>query len=656
MRGTEFLTDLTLRVGTGSDHFAMSHGSFKYKRSQSKMRLLTRDGERFIDQKAGSVYRLHRECLDGERKGILHLWFTRESGLGTENRFDITIQALPDEHIYGCGETYSKLDLKGENVRIFVAEHQNAGRIGKKLIREKIFGVKPNYVMDFSKYESYYAQPTFVGAVPGSHKYFIHVNCKRYSEFDFRDGYTTTFHLEELPDLYYGEAETFQELSRLQSALLGRQQELPDWIYDGAILAIQEGCDRIDEKLARAKEAGIKVNGVWSQDWCGCRRTGFGYQVMWNWKADECPGGQYPDLAKHIEKWGADGIAFLGYINPFIALEKDIYQEAAAKGYCVKDKEGKDYLVTITTFPAAMVDFTNPEAYAWYKNLIKENMIGIGMKGWMADFGEYLPLDAVLFDGSDPMDRHNERPAIWAGMNREAIQECHKEGEVFFFTRAGSTKTIRNSMMMWTGDQHVDWSVDDGLPSVIPASLSLAMSGYGISHSDAGGYTTVMHMKRSKELLIRWEEMNAFSPLLRTHEGNQPVNDVQFDDDQDLLRNMNRAAHWHVLLKDYLQQLVRECKESGIPVMRPLFYHYDEAWCYTEKTEYLLGGELLIAPILEEGKRSRLVRLPDDHWIHLFTGERFQGGDLEIEASIEEIPVFVRDSEEGRKIVELFRK
>jgi alpha-glucosidase len=182
------------------------------------------------------------------------------------------------------------------------------------------------------------------------------------------------------------------------------------------------------------------------------------------------------------------------------------------------------------------------------------------------------------------------------------------------------------------------------------------MSGYGISHSDAGGYTTVMHMKRSKELLIRWEEMNAFSPLLRTHEGNQPVNDVQFDDDQDLLRNMNRAAHWHVLLKDYLQQLVRECKESGIPVMRPLFYHYDEAWCYTEKTEYLLGGELLIAPILEDGKRSRLVRLPDDHWIHLFTGERFQGGDLEIEASIEEIPVFVRDSEEGRKIVELFRK
>ena len=108
MRGTEFLTDLTLRVGTGSDHFAMSHGSFKYKRSQSKMRLLIRDGERFIDQKTGSVYRLHRECLDGERKGILHLWFTRESGPDTENRFDLTIQALPDEHIYGCGETYWK--------------------------------------------------------------------------------------------------------------------------------------------------------------------------------------------------------------------------------------------------------------------------------------------------------------------------------------------------------------------------------------------------------------------------------------------------------------------------------------------------------------------------------------------------------------------
>ena len=87
--------------------------------------------------------------------------------------------------------------------------------------------------------------------------------------------------------------------------------------------------------------------GIWSQDWCGCRVTGFGYQVMWNWEWDR---ELYPDLDRKIPEWKARGIRFLGYINPFLALEKDLYRYAAEKGYCVKDKEGKDYLVTITTF------------------------------------------------------------------------------------------------------------------------------------------------------------------------------------------------------------------------------------------------------------------------------------------------------------------
>ena len=223
---------------------------------------------------------------------------------------------------------------------------------------------------------------------------------------------------------------------------------------------------------------------------------------MWNWEWDQ---ELYPGLDKKIAEWKEEGVRFLGYINPFIAIEKDLYAYASEHGYCVQDREGKDYLVTITTFPAAMVDFTNPEAYEWYKGLIKENMIGLGMGGWMADFGEYLPIDAVLYSGEDPAIIHNQCAAIWAKMNQEAVAECGKEGQVFFFTRAGHTGTIAHSHMMWTGDQHVDWSIDDGLPAVIPATLSLAMSGYGIAHSDVGGYTTIMHMRRSKELLLRWE-------------------------------------------------------------------------------------------------------------------------------------------------------
>ncbi len=638
------LTQIELAVGVGENHFKMSRGSFDYnQRITGKKKLIktdtdtiTRDGVitgaclTFKDPKSDEF---HKISIKTEENGRISVKY---SGCENKyNRFWISFPANPKEHVYGCGETYSKFDLKGERVRIFVAEHQNAKRIGKKIIKEKFLGKHPNRTLSFGKYESYYAQPTFTS----SDKYFLHADLNAYSEFDFRNPEKTTIYCQEPPIFYIEKADSFPELSKKMADLLGYQRKLPDWIYDGAILAIQEGTEKIDEKIDKAREAGTAICGVWSQDWCGCRRTGFGYQVMWNWEWDK---ELYHNLDKKIQEWKELGIHFLGYINPFIALEKDLYKTASKEGYCVKDKEGKDYLVTITTFPAAMVDFTNPKAYEWYKSIIKKNMIGLGMGGWMADFGEYLPVDCCLYSGEDPQLLHNRWPAIWAQLNKEAIEECGVEDEVFFFTRAGHTGTIKSSAMMWTGDQHVDWSVDDGLPSVIPATLSLAMSGFGIAHSDVGGYTTIMHMRRSKELLMRWEEMNAFSPLFRSHEGNQPVNDVQFDDDEELLKQLSKSSRIHAQLSGYLKGCVEETVRDAVPVMRPLFYHYDEDKAYTDKTEYLLGRDILVAPILAEKATSRMVYLPSDEWVHLFSGKEYSGGNFEVEAKIGEPPVFVR--------------
>jgi len=551
------------------------------------------------------------------------------------NRFNISIPVEKGLHYYGCGETHHALDLRGHKVRIFVAEHQNIKRTDKKM---ELFGPleePEGNLFDFDEYESYYVQPTFTT----SGKWFLHAETKGFAEFDFSDQGEVRLNFQEAPVFWIGEGETFEEVSEKLTSLTGRQKELPDWIYDGAIIAVQGGTETIDLKLKRAHEAGAKVCGVWSQDWCGCRRTGFGYQVMWNWQWDS---ELYRDLDKKIIEWKKDGIRFLGYINPFLAIEKELYRRASDRGYCVKDKEGKDYLVTITTFPAAMIDLTNPEAWEWYKDIIKENMIGLGMGGWMADFGEYLPTDCVLWSGEDPEMLHNCWPAMWAKLNREAIEECGKLGEVFFFTRAGYTGTPEYSTMMWTGDQHVDWSQDDGISSVIPATLSLAMSGYGITHSDVGGYTTNDLMHRSRELLMRWEEMNVFSPLYRFHEGNRPVSNVQFDEDAELLAHFARCTELYAGLKPYLKKLEAENAEYGIPVMRPLFYHYDEERAYTEKTEYLLGRDVLVAPVLRKGADSRRVWLPEDRWVHLFTGKEYSGGTFEVDAPVGTPPVFVR--------------
>ena len=145
---------------------------------------------------------------------------------------------------------------------------------------------------------------------------------------------------------------------------------------------------------------------------------------------------------------------------------------------------------------------------------------------------------------------------------------------------------------------------------------------------------------------MRWEEMNTFSPLMRFHEGNQPDNNVQFDADNELLEHLALFSGIHAGLKPYLKALEKENSEHGIPVMRPLFYHYDEEKAYTEKTEYLLGRDILAAPVLSKGAVSRTVWLPDDEWVNLFTGEEYNGGTYSVSAPVGRPPVFIRKKSE----------
>ena len=650
-----------MTIGYGRNNFKMSRGSFNYKQSfdwQQALRLLerqeTQEGCRLVFEDPKHDEK-HYVNISTDDAGRISVKYEADAANATPvNRYWMSLPCQADEHFYGCGETYSTFDLKGHFIRIWVAEHQNTKRIALKLAHDAIHGRKPQKVKGLDKYESYYAQPTFVS----SRKYYLHAFLNEYSEFNFQNPNAIILYTQEPLSFAVENADSFTELSEKLSGLLGRQQGLPEWVYEGGIMAVQDwkvdekgntvsaerGIQKVDKKIRTAKEAGVKLNGVWCQDWCGCRCTGFGYQVMWNWEYDPV---KYPDLPNEIARWKQEGVRYLGYINPFIALEKNLYAEASEKGYCVKDRDGKDYLVTITTFPAAMVDLTNPEAYEWYKDIIKKNMIGIGMGGWMADFGEYLPTDAVLYSGEDPNVLHNQWPAIWARLNREAIDEAGVADDVFFFTRAGHTETIKYSTLMWTGDQHVDWSVDDGLISTVTATLALAMSGYGITHSDVGGYTTIMKMTRTKELLMRWEEMNAFTPVFRGHEGNQPGKDVQFDDEKELLDHLAKFTDIHAGLAPYIKGLVRELSEHGTPVMRPLFYHSDDEALMTERMEYMLGRDVLVAPVYIEGATTRDVLFPKDRWIHLFTGETYDtrvdnSQRVTVDAPIGCPPVFVR--------------
>ena len=638
------LKDLRFWGGFGEAVFNMRHGSFKIKdKVQSKIPLaLLEHGDNLTLTDAQHLFSVSVRLNDD--KGVTAIEFLQTKGTPF-TRFWISLPASEDERIYGCGECFSEFDLKGKTARIWVAEHQNISRIMGKVIRNTIRKPKASRKLPFEKYETYYVQPTFTS----SDKYFVHADSDAYMAFHF-EADTHLLYMHALPKaLYIGRSESYEGLSLRLSEVLGRQPLVPKWINDGLILAVQGGSDTIRHKIKTAMDAGIPIAGVWSQDWCGVRMTSFGRQVMWNWKADE---SLYPGMDTLMAELKAKGIRFLGYINPFIAIEGELYRYASEKGYCIKDKDGKDYLATTTTFPAAMIDFTNPAAYAWYKDIIKTNMIGFGLSGWMADFGEYMPVDARLSFSDDNAQTHNRWPAIWATVNREALEETGRQEDIFFFTRAGHTGTVRDSMMMWNGDQHVDWSEDDGLPSAITATLSLAMSGFGIAHSDIGGYTTMPKCQRGQELLMRWTELAAFSPVMRMHEGNRPGDNAQFDHSQQTLTHISKMTRVHVALKEYINDCILQNHRAGTPVMRPLFYHYDEEPLYRQQYAYLLGRDLACYPVVVQGQAMKEVHLPDDEWVHLFTGAAYTGGSVTLECPLGCPPIFYRKTSAYKEMFE----
>ena len=548
------------------------------------------------------------------------------------NRLELFFFAQENEHVYGCGEQFSYFDLRGKNFPIWTGE-QGVGR-NKETIITQIADREDRAGGDY--HTTFYPQPTFVS----TRGYFLHAETYGYADFDFSAATAHRLLFWDVPSsITISAKDTLLEVVQDISALLGRQGLLPSWIYDGIILGIQGGTKTCLDKLARMQHSSVPVAGIWAQDWQGEKYTSFGKRLRWNWQWDP---SLYPDLDKEITNLKKQGVRFLGYINPYLLEGHELYKEAEAKNLLALTTQGKPYLVDFGEFDAGIVDFTNPKAKAWYVEVIRKEMIDFGLDGWMADFGEYLPTDVVLHDRSPGMLAHNAWPGIWAEVNMRAVVEAGKEEEILFFMRAGNARSLKFCPMMWAGDQNVDWSEDDGLPSVITSSLSLAMSGMGLHHSDIGGYTTLYGMKRSKELLCRWAEHAAFTPLMRTHEGNRPKDNWQFDTDEETIALFARMGSIHVRLKEYIQFCVEENALEGKPVIRPIFLHYPEEPFFTCKDEYLFGRDLLVAPILEEGVSTRRVIFPSDDWIHLFTAEEFAGGEALVEAPVGSPAVFYR--------------
>ena len=472
-----------LFLGSGREKITMYRGNFTVEDRLERrlpLRFETFDGEKLIFAIPGGIEKYTVGV--SERGGLLYLTGAAADGF---SRLWIRLEAEPEEHVTGGGEQFSALDLRGRLFPIWTRE-QGVGR-NKLTEVTRLADCSDGGGGDY--HTTFFPQPTFVS----SRGYFAHLQNYEYSELDFREeDYHELTLWSSAFSLVLGDGRDYSELLRKLTGLLGRQPALPEWAMKGLWLGIQGGTRRALELRDRCVSGGMDVSAVWIQDWEGKRVTSFGKRLQWDWRWNR---EMYPGLDGVITADKA--CRWMGYINPYLVEGGVLFAEAKEHGYFVKRTDGSDYLFDFGEYDCGVVDLTSDAAFEWYKNVIKTNLIGLGFRGWMADFGEYLPADAVCADGESGLTAHNRWPELWARCNREAVEEAGLLGECVFFMRAGAAGSQKYATLVWAGDQCVDWSEDDGLPSVITAALSLGMSGYGLHTCDAGGYTTLFHLKRA---------------------------------------------------------------------------------------------------------------------------------------------------------------
>lgn len=539
----------------------------------------------------------------------------------------VTLAEDPDAAVLGLGAQFTHLDLTGRRVPI-VTREQGIGRGAQPLTlgADLTAGAGGDWTWTYS------AVPLAVSTAGRA----VLVEDTEVARVDLTVPGRTTL------EVWRGEGARLQVVDGPDPATLlhrttevtGRMRELPDWAHDGLILGLQGGTEQVRARLDRVREAGVPVTAVWLQDWVGQRTTSFGDRLWWSWTLDE---QRYPGWEELVAELAADDIEVLTYTNPFLAVDpppgahrRDLIGEALEAGYLVVRPDGQPYAQDQGEFDAVLVDLTNPAAWDWYLDVLVEEVAGVGATGWMADFGESLPFDAVLHDG-DAHELHNAWPVLWAELNRQALEAAGLGEQGVAFHRAGALRSPEHATLFWLGDQTVDFTDEDGLGSAVTGLLSAGLSGWTLTHSDTGGYTAIVtpiaSWVRSPELLARWFELNAFGPVLRTHEGNRPADNHQVDDDEDTLAHAAAMTRVFVALAPERRRLVDQAAATGLPVVRQGWLVVpDDPRAPGWDRQLFLGEDLLHAPVTRPGVDRVRIDVPAGRWVDPWTGEVIEGG------------------------------
>lgn len=347
---------------------------------------------------------------------------------------------------------------------------------------------------------------------------------------------------------------------------------------------------------------------------------------------------RFGDRAEFVAALREEGCRLSVWELPYLDPHSPRYAEAAEAGYLVRDVTGEIAEVAGTPTPdgrhRALIDFTNAAAQNWWQHL-HDDFLDDGVAVFKTDFGEGLPDDAALADGTPAVHAHNLYPLLYNRAVSEHIG-ARTGRPPLVWGRSGWAGSHRYPGQ-WGGDAE---STVAGLQATLRGGLSYALSAPGFWSHDIGGF---FGPELTPGLYVRWTQLGALSPLMRAH-GLRPREPWEFGEQALVIcRDWIRLRYQ---LLPYLWQTAHRSAAAGLPMLRPMALEFPtDAFAAAIDDQFLLGDDLLVVPVLDDGLSpvTRQFYVPAGEWADILDGSVVTGPGLHTRTlGLEQMPVLIR--------------
>ncbi len=525
---------------------------------------------------------------------------------GQKERATLSFECKADECFAGTGERFAKMDLSGQT---FLLKNQDGQGVNNRRTYKNI----PFYVSS-RMYGTFYHTCSHGKLSLAGHS-------TRSVQFLSEQA---------MIDAFVIGGDSFEEIIRGYRDLTGYPSMPPLWSF-GVWMSrmtyfsadeVNGICDRLREEHYPCDVIHLDT-GWFKTDW------------LCEWKFNE---ERFPDPEAFIHGLKDKGFRVSLWQLPYVAEDAEQIDEARANDYIgpLTKKQASEGSNFSALDYAGTIDFTNPEATAWYKGLLKR-LLDMGVVCIKTDFGENIHMDAI-YKGMKPELLNN----LYALLYQKAAYEITKDvtGDGIVWARAAWAGCQRYPLH-WGGDSCSSW---DGMAGSLKGGLHFGLSGFAFWSHDVPGFHTLPNFMNSvvdDDVYIRWTQFGVFSSHIRYH-GTNKREPWHYPNIAPLVKKWWKLRY---ALIPYILQESRKATESGSTLVQALvFHHPEDKTCWHIDDEYYFGDSFLVAPVMNSDNR-RDVYLPEGIWVNFFTGERIEGGRWlkDIGVPLEEMPVYVRE-------------